>query len=334
MSDSIKKPLCKICDNGISLEMQNLHDDRYGYPGSFDVYVCKSCRFAQTEPQITDSQLSDLYTKYYPRQKQTATDAQKDASWQPGSWYAAKSYVMGTNNVAHHYCRPASTVLDVGCSNGWSLLELKRNKCKAYGTEADRNVESIASALSLNITIGDISDIKDKSIDFDYITASQLIEHIPDLDFFILSLKKRLKQDGSVILSMPNFGSLPKRIWGRQWINWHIPFHQNFFTKRSIKLLAVKHGLEITRLKTITPNVWTLIQFAGLVYPSAAGQGNYLWSPEKKISFSRKLIFNIVKIIFMTIITIPNRIIDILGFGDGMLVELKFAKKAPTRRSE
>jgi len=52
--------------------LREMFDDRYGHPGLFDVAECASCGFMSTEPRLSDQDLPELYSTYYPRRRATA----------------------------------------------------------------------------------------------------------------------------------------------------------------------------------------------------------------------------------------------------------------------
>lgn len=320
------KNKCKICAGSTKTLTKNLFDDRYGYPGNFSVLVCDKCGFGQISPAFKNEELSNLYTNFYPRQKQTAKDAIREATFEPTLKYKMKSYLFGTNNVCHQLVRPRTKVLDLGCGSGYSLIELQKINCEAYGTEADNNVLEIAKELKINIS-NDISEIPAK-MKFDYITASQVLEHVPDPSAYIKEVMTRLNENGQLIFSFPNLSSFGRVIWKNKWINWHVPYHQNFFSRKNIKLLASKCGLEIKSIRTVTPNVWTQLQLAKLFYANNNGKKNYLWdvNKDRKKSFSRYLVSLIVLLSYIVPI-VPNRLIDTFGWGESMIVTLEKKRK-------
>jgi 2-polyprenyl-3-methyl-5-hydroxy-6-metoxy-1,4-benzoquinol methylase len=314
---------CKICGFAVKIFIKNISDNRYGFPKRFDVYRCGNCGFGQTVPSLHNKQLTELYTNYYPRKNLTRTDTLREAVFEPTLKYRIKSFLLGTNNVCHQMVRPKTRVLDIGCGNGCSLIELKKIGCDAHGTEKDKNVERIARDLNLKIHIGDISDIPDKNLKFDYITASQVIEHIPNPQAFIKKLLSQLKQNGKLILSFPNINSLGRVIWREKWLNWHIPYHQNFFSQKSIEILAQKLSLKIEKIKTVTPSIWTQLQLVQVFYPHKPGQKSQLWQPKKQLRsklFDRMI--NLIRWISNYLFIIPNRMIDVLGWGESFVIVL------------
>ncbi|MFH1457018.1 MAG: class I SAM-dependent methyltransferase [Patescibacteria group bacterium] len=312
---------CKICSNESEIKYRDFFDDRYGYPGKFNIYQCPNCGFAQTNPELKKEQMAGLYTNYYPRQDITVEQVKASAKYRSGFWFKIKAWVLGANHVCHYYIKPNKKVLDIGCGSGASLLDIEYQHAEAYGIEEDRNIEPIAKQLDLNIFFGSLEQTNYPDNHFDFITMSQVLEHIQDpIDFLNLAIKK-LKPGGKIILSFPNINSIYSKINGRKWINWHIPYHLNFFSYKSLDILTKKLAVNIDKYKTITPNIWTILQLRSNREKVKEGEKGKVWYP---VNFSDKKqvlwasFFHGLHYLFIPI----NRIIDLFNRGDSFLIIL------------
>lgn len=307
---------CKLCAGESKPLYQKLFDDRYGYPGTFDLYQCTVCGFAQTVPELSAEQLTQLYTDYYPRKQLTAADVQQAAKFRPGwtGWLAAR--LRGTLNTCHYYAKPGQRVLDVGCGDGTSLLDITQLGAEAYGTEYDRNVEPVAKQLGLRIFFGDLKAAPYPDEFFDTITMSQLLEHVADPVAFIRTAKQKLKPGGQMMISFPNINSFNRKKSGRRWVNWHVPYHINFFTNQSIALLAKATAMELSSVHTYTPNQWLLLQTLANHHAPVLGQPSPVWvGGMAKWRLGLALLYSLVRIPL-------TRIQDAMGQGDSYLVIL------------
>lgn len=315
---------CIICHGKVKIVCQNLFDDRYGAPGRYTVYQCSSCGFGRLYPVLQKQKIGRFYARYYPTSSQTAQSVINSVKTPNhiGTW------LNGTNNAAHWYIKPDSKVLDIGCGSGVSLLEMEKLGGVPYGVEPDPYAQKIAGKLNLRIHQGFITDNFFPGIKFDYITASQVIEHESDPEKFMAAAYKRLKNKGQMIFSFPNAGSLSRKIFKEKWIHWHVPYHCNFFTKKSFIILAKSSGFKIKKIITITPNLWTILQIRMLLTQPEEGKASLVWSMKKQSGqvphtltslFIRKAITSIIML--LSILIIPfNRIIDYFGQGDSFLV--------------
>lgn len=316
-------PICKICGETTRLFQSNLFDDRYGYPGKFNVFVCNSCGCGQTQPEMSGKALDDLYTNYYPRKDITKESVQASANWKPGTMARMFRYLHGTNNTCHYAVQPGTRVLDVGCGNGASLLEIQRMGAEAFGTEQDRNVEKIANELNLKIFFGNVEDADYPNEYFDTITLSQVLEHIPKPIDFLSFLATKLKPGGNIIMSFPNINSIYQKKSGKRWINWHIPYHLNFFSEQSLNVLAEKTHLRIKKIMTITPNVWVALQERNNRFSPTPGKPSPVWTnvSEEKKSTVWKQRFEALRGLAISLLKVPLlRVRDHSMKGDSFLV--------------
>lgn len=310
--------VCSVCGSNDYFLKKSLFDDRYGAPGKFDVVFCKHCSFGKTIPSLKDTEIPTFYSKYYPL-KEMSPENVKDSVDNSSSF---KKWLLGVDNIAHQYANGVGKkVLDIGSASGVSLLDIRNNGLIPFGIEPDSNAQEIARKLGLNVFKGFITDNPFLGIKFDYITASQTIEHTTSPGLFLAEGAKRLKRDGLFIVSFPNTHSIYKKLFGRWWINWHIPYHQNHFSLKSFSILAQQNGLIIKRYKTITPSLWTAAQVVNYIWKPKYNVINNFWRNKKGQKLNLKVI--LMELVFRTVFvfSIPiNRLIDFLGCGDSMLL--------------
>jgi len=314
---------CKVCKSRVSTLYKGLYDDRHGYPGKFSIEECQNCGFMQTLPQIPAKRLSFLYTNFYPKRDANIGKTVKLSKKLPTKWQV---FLNGLETTCHYQTKNGDKVLDVGCGSCLSLLEIKRLGGEPWGIDPDKNSEKVAKKLHLKFHTGTIHNCKFPKNYFDLITASQVLEHEPDPIKFLGDCKKFLKPGGKIILSFPNTGSFLRKIWGKHWLHWHIPYHLNHFNQKSIILLAQKSDLKVSAIKTVTPNIWTIIQIRSFLHKTREGIRNPMWDEPKESSSRRKRSgFKLMKMASKTLesLLIINRIADFFGQGESFIVELK-----------
>jgi len=312
---------CLICGGNKFKTIDDLFDDRYGAAGIHKVYVCCYCGFGKTFPGIKDNEIAGFYAKYYPLKRITSKDVLNSIDTR--SWFY--KWLSGTDNIAHQYAPNKGKILDIGSASGVSLLEINQLGSDAYGVEPDENAQKIAHKLNLKVFKGLITDNPFPDVKFNCVSGSQVVEHTTDPVNFLNTINKRLSKDGILILSFPNFNSIYRYLFGKKWINWHIPYHLNHFSKRSIQILADKTRYRLIKIRTITPNLWTGLQMAAIFSNSIHKKPGLLWAEEKNLSSvekKQKYFLNLIAT-FVSFISTPfNRIIDFLGLGDSIIVFL------------
>ena len=203
-----------------------------------------------------------------------------------------------------------------------SLLELKNAGCKAYGVDPEPTAKELVTKFGIKFKQGFIQDNPFTDQKFDYITANQVLEHTNDPIKFLKDCKKRLKKNGKIILSFPNNDSLTRYLFKRNWLHWHLPYHLNFFNRKSFELSAKKAGLSIEMLKTTTPNMWSNLQLRRLLQKPLMGKRDTFWDGKGddtklgKIGYLTKLIRLLEEYNYL------NRVIDLFGFGESFVTIL------------
>lgn len=300
-------------------------DDRYGAPELYRLVSCQDCDHVMTAPPLTEADLPGLYSTYYPRKVESAVSIQAQADRFGDTLAWLRRWLMGTDNQGHHLARFGETILDVGCGSGLSLLEAGALGAIPFGIEADPNVGPLAIELGITVHIGNIFDVPFPDRQFDLVTMNQVIEHVADPERTLLALRERLREGGRLVAAFPNQHSFWRRLCGDRWLNWHVPFHLNHFNARSFRILAERCGYEIIRKRTVTPNVWTLVQLRVWREVPVRGIPSPAWSTAaagSRSQFGRLL--RIAKIaLLLPLVTVVNRVVDGLGAGDSLMFELR-----------
>lgn len=310
---------CPICKSLNLYKEYTLYDDRYGYPGTFDIFSCKICNHRSIQTFLSNEEITELYSKYYPRSNfnvknfKPLNEATGFQSWIDGT---RRSFAFVPKNVK---------VLDIGCGLGQSLAYHELRGCDAYGVEADNNIQHIADAYNLKIKIGTFnSNDYDRGF-FDYITLDQVIEHFINPMRALHDMATILKPNGYIVMTTPNVCGIPKRIFKKQWINWHVPYHVHHFSKKSLRLMAKENGFTVITMKTITSSSWLYYQWIHSIDFAKQNEVSKFWGNKintytevenQKYAFFTKL--NKYKINH-----IITRIFDFIGLGDNILVILK-----------
>lgn len=330
-------PKCIACGGVMQLYLDRMFDDRYGFPGYFDIYRCLYCGQCQTMPLLRNEELAPLYGNYYPRREIDVQALVRQVGNPADQAEIKRRRRNGTDNQGQYIAKAGMKVLDYGCGSGASLLEIQALGAEAYGIEADPNVKQVVDALGLRIHIGSLDDAPFADMRFDLIVLNQVLEHIPQPEELLARLKSLLKPAGKLVLSIPNADSIFARVFKRHWINWHTPYHLHHFNPRSARLFLERCGWRARSLRTITPNLWTVLQCRAAIETTIMGQPNPMWTgmsitPEHEVRWNRTSwwLDRLRRAALTTSRPLPtamlicfNRTMDRLGLGDSLLIELE-----------
>lgn len=307
----MKCPVCK-CQ---SKDIGRRYDDRYGYPGQFDLYTCPACYHCFLDVNQDDATLKRLYTDYYPRSELSLE------SFSPLAKVSGfKSWLNGASSASYSWIPENVRVLDIGCGFGQSLGYHKTRGCDVYGVEADENIRRVADKFGFNVHVGLFDPMLYEPDFFDFVTLDQVIEHVTDPIETLKGIARVLKPGGMAILGAPNANGWGAKFFGRLWINWHAPYHLQFFSAKSINIAAEEAGLNIVSYKTLTSSDWLLYQWMHLLTLPHMGEPSQFWSPKTIRGLTYKFIQLILNQIHRTKINhVLTRLFDALGVGDNYL---------------
>jgi methionine biosynthesis protein MetW len=143
-------------------------------------------------------------------------------------------------------------VLDVGCGEGkiWQLFP----DIKVTGLDISRENLHIAKKF-IKPVFGDAQKLPFKNSQFNFILASEILEHVKEPDLVLNEISRVLKPEGTTIISFPNTGSLHFRlgilIWGRNPVlNYpENKIHIHFFNLADIRKMLINTGLKIIKVR-------------------------------------------------------------------------------------
>lgn len=311
---------CTVCRSATRSSTAPIWDDRYAYPGQFTLMRCPNCGHVFLECGFTPSQLGELYTNYYPRKSFDIAQYKPDV--ETGG---LEAWFNGLNSSAFRSVPKNVCVLDVGCGFGESLGYHTARGCDVYGVEADENIRRVADKFGFKVHVGLFDDSIYEAGFFDYVTMDQVIEHVTDPLSTLRGVARILKPGGTAIFSTPNAGGWGAKIFGRRWINWHAPYHVQFFSRRSMQLAADQAGLVMVEVKTVTNSEWLYYQWIHLTTYPKLGEPSSFWSPNhQERTLLQNRILRVLELMHRYKINhLLTRFFDSLGLGDNFVFVLK-----------
>jgi SAM-dependent methyltransferase len=312
---------CPICTSyNISICQNDLYDDRFGFPSKFNYHSCLQCGHLFSGANFSEGEIIQLYSSYYPRSTFKMNDFEPFLETQK-----FEGWLAGDKRMVHKWVGKNSKVLDIGCGTCQSLEYHVKRGCEVWGVEADENIRSFAQSKGFSVKIGTFDSNDYEVCFFDYITLDQVLEHLIDPLKSLKEITKVLKDDGFVIISIPNAKGWGCTLFRRKWINWHIPYHLHLFSKNSITKALRESGLEVHMLKTITCSDWLFSQFLHFITIPQFRNKSIFWNGRLEDANRKQKI--LIRIVFYLkkakVFDILTRFFDMLGLGDNLLIVAK-----------
>jgi 2-polyprenyl-3-methyl-5-hydroxy-6-metoxy-1,4-benzoquinol methylase len=159
-----------------------------------------------------------------------------------------KKYTLNQKlKLINSFNTQTKTILDVGCGTGEFLKLCQENNWQVAAVEPNINARTLAEK-KLEIKIpADLLEIKNKQ--FDVISLWHVLEHVPNLNEYIIQLEKLLKPNGSLIIAVPNHESYDAHYYQEFWAAYDVPRHLWHFSKKSITLLFESINMKVVKIK-------------------------------------------------------------------------------------
>ena len=153
---------------------------------------------------------------------------------------------------------PRGAVLDVGCSSGAFLFQLKKRWPGEYeilGTDVSGPPLDYAESRGVPVVRGNFLEQDFNGHAFDAVTFWAVIEHLADPKRFLEKTHSILKPGGFCFVLVPNFKSLAVRLLGAKY-RYVYAQHLNYFTARTLaRLCGMGFEMTATRFTHFNPVV-------------------------------------------------------------------------------
>jgi 2-polyprenyl-3-methyl-5-hydroxy-6-metoxy-1,4-benzoquinol methylase len=141
------------------------------------------------------------------------------------------------------------TILDIGSGTGTFVQAMKQAGWEAKGLEPDVSARELAKKVHDLELSGMEEFLKLPVRGFDAITLWHVLEHVDDLSAYMQQLEKLLKENGKLIIAVPNYTSKDAEIYKEYWAAYDLPRHLYHFSPHSMEMLIKKNGLKLLQVK-------------------------------------------------------------------------------------
>ena len=210
---------------------------------------CTNCALIYANPVPTEmagEYYNKLGTPYYLSQEKLESD------------YASVRFERELTLFTKH-C-PHGTILDVGCSTGAFLYQLKMHgNYHAVGTDISKPALDYARSRGLEIISGSFLDYDFGELRFDAITFWAVIEHLLEPQRLLRRAVGLLKPDAHCFILVPNMKSLAVRLLGAKY-RYIFPQHVNYFTTKTLKRFSQVEHVELVATGSMHFNPIVILQ--------------------------------------------------------------------------
>ena len=234
----------------------------------FKIVSCDQCQFRFTNPRPGKDEIG----KYY-ESEEYISHSNTSKGFINYLYQTVRKYTLIKKLQLINRQSEKGALLDIGCGTGEFLNTCEKGGWRVNGIEPGISARNFAKEnYGLNVFPEEkIKEFEDKS--FDVITMWHVLEHVHDLNDRLLDLKRLLKENGTLIIAVPNCNSLDASTYGRHWAAYDLPRHLYHFRPEDIEKAFKKINM---RLNTILPMRFDSFYVSLLSEKYKSGKSKYI----------------------------------------------------------
>jgi SAM-dependent methyltransferase len=210
------------------------------------IVKCRRCGLVYVDPRLDVESLAKVYSKDY-----FVSDADD-----PGVDYKAYANYISDEKVilrsmhrrmqkVEKYAPGKGRLLDVGCAAAFSLLAAQQRGWDADGIEYSDFCVDYARSRGLKVHHGGLDNFQSLPESFEAITMWDYLEHSNNPLEELKTCHRLLKNQGVVVLSIPNVDSWSYSLLKEKWIGFKNIEHFYFYSRKTLARIAEMAGFEL-----------------------------------------------------------------------------------------
>jgi len=303
-----KCPLCGSPTAHACTSTDYISDER------FSIVACPSCGLGQTLPRVPATDLSKYYMQGYYKKRKSGADE-----------YINRARLKRVSSMA---AGTGKRMLDVGSGNGALVEKFGHAGWDARGIEMAPPEHFVSSEVQKKIFIGDVLEAPFEPHSFDVITLFHVLEHLTEPKASLAKIHTLLRENGLLVIEVPNRASWQARLTGGTWFNLDVPRHVFHFTPRSLTMLLEQSGFRVEHISHYS-RIYSLYGLAQSILNMMTQRGNILFDMlNGKLSFTNRaaqgvkvsdMLLTILFAVPATLIAVPLTILESLFKQGGII---------------
>lgn len=236
-----ENPICNNCKSKkYSILWKNVRN--WEFPEKFRIVKCFSCGLVFLSPRPRRLFISN----YYAKESYWGTDLGDTNSHLPIDW--KKQREEGYRNIYKKIFQEKShgSILDIGAGTGVFLSKFKEKDWQVSGIEYSKDAATYSKRVfGLDIKSGDFLDYSIKRNTYDVIVLNNSLEHLYSPKETLEKAHFVLKNDGLLVITVPNFNSIGAYLFGKHWFPLQPPIHLFHFTYQSLSSMLRGVGFRV-----------------------------------------------------------------------------------------
>jgi 2-polyprenyl-3-methyl-5-hydroxy-6-metoxy-1,4-benzoquinol methylase len=230
---------CPVCNSNSFQHFKTIKD--YFLSGEvFQLDKCNNCGFIFLNPRPDKEKLQEYYqsTEYLSHSK-----SQRNLTSM--IYDVIKNYSLHKKFQVISQYHDNGKILDIGCATGEFLNYYKKKGWQTLGIEPALYPRNYAIE-KYGLEVYDEPKIQElEKNSFDVITLWHVLEHVPELAKRVEQIRGLLKNNGVIVIALPNHNSWDARHYDEYWAAYDAPRHLYHFSQDTFQLLLAKFQLRL-----------------------------------------------------------------------------------------
>jgi 2-polyprenyl-3-methyl-5-hydroxy-6-metoxy-1,4-benzoquinol methylase len=272
-----EKTACLLCGSPTEAILTGVFDTRLGIPGNYEIRQCDRCGLEQTWPVSSLTTLKQLYETHYNFGGEKDT---RYTRWREQFLFSFfyRLWTRLDGDAGFFQRRGTGRLLDVGCNEGRGLRMYAHGGFHAEGLDLNENAAAVARQAGFTVHTSQLTEFY-PAVPYNVVVLSNVLEHTLDPRQMLIEVGRVLAKDGKVWISCPNSESWLRAVFGRLWINWHVPFHITHFGKRTLSQLLGETGFKPIEIRYISPASWVAQSLLATFFAKEGRKNQQLRNP-------------------------------------------------------
>lgn len=227
---------CPACDSGAGVEV--------GRKNGIMMIRCRSCATLYAA-NFSATALSEDYDSYYDEHNLAV----------PDFVHRQLQEIIAQFSPFRQHNR----LLDVGCGSGVLLEAARAAGWEAEGLEVSLPAVEHVREMGFKVFHGELSEARYPAAHFDVVTASEILEHVPDPRPLVAEAARILRPGGLFWATTPHSRGASARVLGTKWSVVSPPEHLHLFSRRGMRYLLSTAGFSHPRILTHGVNPFEIL---------------------------------------------------------------------------
>ena len=208
----------------------------------FNIVECTSCGFKLTNP-VPDA---DAIGAYYQSEDYVShSNTNKGLINSLYQMIRRRTIRQKGEKIIRHFGKKTGSILDYGAGTGTFLAHMKSIGWETVGLEPSPEARLVAEK-EYQILLHPPEHLHHLPANSaDVITLWHVLEHVHTLNETLARLTQILKNDGLMVIAVPNCTAYEAQVFGRHWAAYDVPRHLYHFSIETMTRLLAKHGLQV-----------------------------------------------------------------------------------------